>query len=71
MIAQQSDQLTVRDQTVALPPTCQSIEWYSEGEERVVDVGGVRIAVRFVGRKGRRARIAITAPPGTVFRARG
>jgi hypothetical protein len=49
--------------------SCRSIEWYSEGQERVIDVGGVRVTVRFVGRSGRRARIAITAPPGTVFSA--
>jgi hypothetical protein len=49
--------------------TSQSVDWYAEGEERTVDAGGVQIAVRFVGRKGRRGRIAITAPPGAVFRA--
>lgn len=48
---------------------CQSIEWYAEGQARVVEVGGVQIVVRFVGRRGRRARIAIIAPPGTVFSA--
>jgi hypothetical protein len=45
----------------------QSIDWYSEGESRVVEVSGVRFAVRFVGRKGRRGRIAVTAPAGAVF----
>jgi hypothetical protein len=49
--------------------SCRSIEWYSEGQERIIDVGGVRVTVRFVGRRGRRARIAITAPPGAVFSA--
>jgi hypothetical protein len=49
--------------------SCQSIEWYAEGQERVVEVGDVRFAVRFVGRHGRRGRIAITAPSGTVFYA--
>jgi hypothetical protein len=47
----------------------QSIDWYAEGETRVVEVNGVRIEVRFVGRHGRRCRIAITAPPGAVFRS--
>jgi hypothetical protein len=46
----------------------QSIDWYSEGESRVVEVDGVRVTVRLVGRKGRRARIAITAPSGAKFR---
>ncbi len=35
------------------------IDWYSPGESRSVQVGDVRVIVRFVGRKGRRARIAI------------
>jgi hypothetical protein len=29
---------------------------------------GVCVTVRFIGRKGRRGRIMITAPPGTTFR---
>ena len=52
----------------ATAPTCQSIDWYSEGESRTVAVDGIRLVVRFVGRKGRRARIAIQAPPGAEFR---
>lgn len=47
----------------------QCIEWYHEGQTRIVEVDGVRIEVRFVGRKGRRARIAIIAPPGAAFLA--
>lgn len=46
---------------------CRCIDWYSEGESRTVEVEGVRISIRFVGRKSRRARISITAPPGAVF----
>ena len=38
-------------------------ERYHEGQSRTVEVNGIRIEVRFVGRKGRRARIAIVAPP--------
>lgn len=41
--------------------------WYCQGESCVVEVNGVRVEIRLVGRRGRRARIAITAPPGTVF----
>jgi hypothetical protein len=48
---------------------CQSIDWYSEGESRTVEIDGVQMTVRFVGRKGRRGRIAVTAPPGATFRA--
>ena len=43
------------------------IEWYHEGQSRIVEANGVRVEVRFVGRKGRRARIAIVAPPGAAF----
>ena len=50
------------------PPTSVCIDWYSEGQTRVVEVNGVRVTVRFVGRNGRRARIAIEAPAGAVFR---
>ena len=49
--------------------TSRSVEWYSQGEERVVEIGGVWVAVGFVGRKGRRARIVITAPAGATFRS--
>lgn len=48
---------------------CLSIEWYAKGQSRIVDIDSVQVTVRFVGRHGRRARIAITAPPGSAFRA--
>lgn len=47
----------------------QCVEWYHEGQSRVVDLNGVRIEVRFIGRKGRRGRIAIVAPLGAAFQA--
>jgi hypothetical protein len=50
-------------------PSSQSIDWYAEGEAREVVIAGVCVVVRFVGRKGRRARIAITGPEGAAFRA--
>ena len=49
--------------------TSQSVDWYHEGEERVVEAGGVQVVVRFVGRKGRRGRIAITAPACATFQS--
>lgn len=48
--------------------TCRTCDWYSEGESRVVEVDGVRIVIRFIGRKARRGRILIEAPAGAVFR---
>jgi hypothetical protein len=47
----------------------QSIEWYADGQLRMVEADGIQITIRLVGRKGRRARIAVTAPPGAVFRS--
>lgn len=43
----------------------QTISWFAPGERKVVEVNGVPVIVRFVGRKGRRARIAVisTAVP--------
>jgi hypothetical protein len=42
--------------------TTQSIDWYAPGQSRTVEINGVQVTVRFVGRKGRRARIAIEGP---------
>jgi hypothetical protein len=50
--------------------SCRSIDCYAEGQVRIIDIDGVRVTLQFVGRKGRRARIAITAPSGTVFARR-
>jgi hypothetical protein len=60
----------IGNRTDAQAEKSQSIDRYAEGEERIVEASGIRIAVRFVGRKGRRGRIAITAPPGAAFRTR-
>jgi hypothetical protein len=49
--------------------TSCSIDWYAEGQFRTVEVDGVQIRVRFIGRKGRRGRIEIEAPAGAVFEA--
>lgn len=48
--------------------TSQSIEWFHEGQSRIVEVDGVQVTIRLVGRRGRRARIAIEAPSGAEFR---
>ena len=45
----------------------RSIDWYAEGQSHVVEIGDVQVMVRCVGKKGRRARIAITAPAGATF----
>jgi len=50
-------------------PTSTCIDWYAEGQSRTVECDGVRMTVRFVGRKGRRCRLVIEAPAGAVFRA--
>ena len=61
---------TAAHQELPSAAVSQCIDWYAEGEERIVEAGGMQVVVRFVGRKGRRGRIAITAPPGAAFRAR-
>lgn len=45
----------------------QSFDWYHEGQSRTVEVAGVLVTVRYVGRSGRRSRICVTAPAGAVF----
>lgn len=47
----------------------ETSDWYSEGESRIVRVGDMEVHVRFVGRKGRRGRIVISAPAGARFRS--
>lgn len=49
------------------PDTAEAISWFAEGDGKSVEVAGISVTVRFVGRKGRRVRIAITAPPGARF----
>jgi hypothetical protein len=49
------------------PPPSTHIDWYSEGETRIVRIDGVEVRIRFVGRKGRRGRILVEAPAGAVF----
>jgi len=53
----------------ARSPTSKSIDWYAEGQGRSVEVEGIRVLIKLIGRKGRRARIAIEAPAGAEFRA--
>ena len=62
-----------RDRTsiVEVEMTSRYIDWYAEGQECTVEACGIRMIVRFVGRKGRRARIMITAPAGSTFVACG
>jgi integrase len=59
----------VLPEAAASRATRQCVDWFHEGNE-VVEVNGVRITVRFVGRRGRRARMAIEAPARAVFRAK-
>ena len=58
-----------RDRTsiVEVEMTSRYVDWYSEGQQCTVEVNGTAITVRMVGRKGRRARIAISAPTRSAF----
>ncbi len=44
----------------------QSLDWYSPGQSRTVEINGVDVIVRLVGRKGPAGQIAIEAPSGGV-----
>lgn len=58
-----------RENPVTEAPThrSQSTSWFAEGEAIRVWVGETEVVVRFLGRKGRRARISISAPAGAQF----
>jgi hypothetical protein len=67
---EQPEAATGRNESPQTPThlTSTCIDWYSEGQSRTVECNGVRVTIRFVGRKGRRCRIVIEAPGGVVFR---
>ena len=56
-----NDKNSARNRTRVPTEVSRSTEWYAAGDEWIVDVGGIWMVVRFVGRKGRRGRIAIIA----------
>lgn len=62
-----NENVTANESMPTEAPTSRLIDWFSEGETRIVEVDGVRVVVRFVGRKGRRGRIVIEAPAGATF----
>ena len=37
------------------------VDWFSQGESCSLQIGGTSVEVRFIGRKGRRARISVSA----------
>jgi hypothetical protein len=53
------------------PQSSRLIDWFAEGEEKLVVCGSVTVRVRFISRQGRRGRILIEGPPGTEFTAVG
>jgi hypothetical protein len=50
-------------------PSSRLIDWFAEGEEKLVVCRGVTVRVRFISRQGRRGRILLEGPPGTEFSA--
>lgn len=49
------------DMAIDIPPQGQEfVHWYSTGQSRTLEIHGLLVTVRFVGRKGRRGRIAIS-----------
>jgi hypothetical protein len=66
-IERSANQDTTSNRTHLPAEASHCIDWYAEGESRVVEIGDVQVTIHCVGRKGRRARISITAPAGAVF----
>jgi hypothetical protein len=54
-------------QTQVNAPTSRLIDWFAVGQGCAVEVGGVVIQLHVVGQKGRRTRIAVTAPAPATF----
>jgi hypothetical protein len=70
MESQQNDDQNATGNRSHVPAKAsQCIDWYAEGQSRVVEIGPVQVIVRCVARKGRRARISIVAPAGAAFRS--
>ena len=66
--ADQLERLAPADRKPARKYMSERVDWYSKGDGVIVEANGSQIIVRVVDRKGRRDRLAITAPPGAVFR---
>ena len=69
MTVQEHDQSGEVERPSVMGPPSQLIDWFSEGQTLAVEFAGIVMTVRYVCRKGRRARIAITGPAGAVFSA--
>jgi hypothetical protein len=57
----------VGERTRVDEPTSRLIDWFAVGQGCAVEVGGVVIQLHVVGQKGRRTRIAVTAPAPATF----
>ena len=62
--------VTADEQKRVEPPTSRLIDWYAVGQGCEIEVGGVTLSLRVVGQKGRRTRIAVTAPAPATFSAK-
>ena len=65
-----SENVKADKQTRSEPPTSQLIDWYAVGQGCEIEVGSVTVSLRVVGQKGRRTRIAVTAPAPATFSAK-
>lgn len=52
---------TAENQSVEYIEPVELVDWFSQGESCSLQIGGTSVEVRFIGRKGRRARIAVSA----------
>lgn len=52
---------TAENQIVDFIEPVELLDWFSQGESCSLQIGETSVVVRFIGRKGRRARIAVSA----------
>ena len=62
---------TAENQIVEYIEPVELVDWLSQGESCSLQIGGTRVEVRFIGRKGRRARISMSACPNALHESGG
>jgi hypothetical protein len=69
MVVQEHDKSGDAERPSGTRTSSQLIDWFAEGQTLAVEFAGNVMTIRYICRRGRRARIAIMGPAGAVFRA--